>query len=158
MRTISEGEHIIGEVPGGTYIPERETLDITRNAVVHIHQPLRCIFVFNKATVHVHAPIEEIWVGGDAEVYVHATCPKVYLSDKCTAHCDAAGTLVLVTKWSTAHATRGVHVRGYGEGQIYAPSGTDVSVSSYALWHVTDQPGTVHGNTSTYRPGYYVMR
>ncbi|MGH9552746.1 MAG: hypothetical protein ACRD3W_25430, partial [Terriglobales bacterium] len=149
-----------GEVEGGTYIPENSTLDIGPESQVHIHQKLRTIFVWGRgdktAVVHVHAEINEIWVWGNAEVHVHHFCPKVYASERAVVHCDAPETFVIVTDGSSCHVEKGVRVSGYGEAQIYAPSGMQIGLSGYALWHVTDQLGVVRGNQSTYRGGYMV--
>jgi hypothetical protein len=162
--TIRQGEHVLSPAEGGSALPD--SLDITGDAVVHVHRPLRSLFVFQRATVHLHAPVGEVWVhtpttehksGPAAEVHVHVPC-RINVSGRAHVHIYVAGGYVIATQRGKVHVHtpegRGVPVSFYDDAEIWAGTGPEVVRNSpYAVHHRPD--GTTTGEPGAYRGGVW---
>jgi hypothetical protein len=134
------------------------TVEVTRDATVHIHGNAARLWAFGSATVYVHGEIDEVYVLGKSNVHIYGKCRRVEVGMHGTAwfESESRGALTIADQNGTVHCSNDeVKVRAYGESRSHAPSTADVVLHWYAQWHTESE---VRGNLSLYRPGYCVVR
>ena len=146
-----------GADTGEGRLNDGDTVEVTRDAVVHLYGHAARLWAFNRATVYVHGEVDEIYVCGDSNVHILGKCPKVDVGMNGTAWMEEAEQIgfVIANQHGTVHASDGAKIRAYGESRIHAPSTADVVLHWFAQWHTESE---VRGNLSLYRPGYCVVR